>query len=273
MYFIEKNAPLLEPWEREIVRIVRKVAQYFYPQRQTKVMNEGWATFWHYTLLNTLYDEGRVSDGFMLEFLQSHTSVVAQPGFDSPYYSGINPYTLGFSIFRDVRRLCEEPDDEDMSFMPDIAGGDWLDTLHEAMANFKDESFILQFLSPKVIREMKLFQIADDDTEDTIAVAAIHDEMGYRRVREALAAQYNLSNVEPNIQAYEVDLSGDRSLTLRHIQHQRIPLADDDAREVVKHLHHLWRFDVRLESRDGDEVTQVIAVDDDALQLELATET
>jgi stage V sporulation protein R len=49
LYFIEKNAPLLEPWQREIVRIVRKVAQYFYPQRQTQVMNEGWATFWHHT--------------------------------------------------------------------------------------------------------------------------------------------------------------------------------------------------------------------------------
>ncbi len=57
LYFIEKNAPLLEPWQRELVRIVRKIAQYFYPQKQTQVMNEGWATFWHYTLLNALYDE------------------------------------------------------------------------------------------------------------------------------------------------------------------------------------------------------------------------
>jgi hypothetical protein len=61
------------------VRIVRKVAQYFYPQRQTQVMNEGWATFWHYTILNRLYDEGLVTDGFMMEFLQSHTNVVYQP--------------------------------------------------------------------------------------------------------------------------------------------------------------------------------------------------
>ena len=58
LYFIEKNAPLLEPWQREIVRIVRKVAQYFYPQRQTQVMNEGWATFWHYTILQLLADNG-----------------------------------------------------------------------------------------------------------------------------------------------------------------------------------------------------------------------
>ncbi|MEK9766389.1 MAG: SpoVR family protein, partial [Thalassolituus sp.] len=91
LYFIEKNAPLLQPWQRELVRIVRKISQYFYPQRQTQVMNEGWATFWHYTLLNHLYDEGKVTDGFMMEFLTSHTSVIYQPGYDHPYYSGINP--------------------------------------------------------------------------------------------------------------------------------------------------------------------------------------
>ena len=83
LYFIEKNAPLLEAWQREIVRIVRKLAQYFYPQRQTKVMNEGWACFWHYTLLNSLYEQGYLSDGFMIEFLQSHTNVIRQPASTS----------------------------------------------------------------------------------------------------------------------------------------------------------------------------------------------
>ena len=79
LYFVEKHAPLLEPWQRELVRIVRKLAQYFYPQRQTKVMNEGWACFWHYTILNTLYEEGYLSDGFMLEFLLSHTTSSSNP--------------------------------------------------------------------------------------------------------------------------------------------------------------------------------------------------
>jgi len=68
LYFMEKNAPLLESWQREILRIVRKVSQYFYPQKQTQVMNEGWATFWHYTILNHLYDEGKVSERFMMDF-------------------------------------------------------------------------------------------------------------------------------------------------------------------------------------------------------------
>lgn len=149
LYFMEKNAPLLEPWQREILRIVRKVSQYFYPQKQTQVMNEGWATFWHYTILNHLYDEGKVTERFMLEFLHSHTNVVFQPPYNSPWYSGINPYALGFAMFRDIKRICQSPTEEDKYWFPDIAGSDWLETLHFAMRDFKDESFISQFLSPK----------------------------------------------------------------------------------------------------------------------------
>ncbi|WP_434457790.1 SpoVR family protein [Stutzerimonas urumqiensis] len=253
LYFIEKHAPLLEPWQREVVRIVRKIAQYFYPQRQTQVMNEGWATFWHYTLLNDLYDEGLVTDGFMMEFLQSHTSVIFQPGFDSPYYSGINPYTLGFAMFQDIRRICENPTEEDRRWFPDMAGSDWLSTVKFAMSNFKDESFIQQFLSPKVIRDLKLFSILDDDHRDELLVPAIHDEDGYRTIRELLAAQYNLGNREPNVQIWNVNRRGDRSLTLRHQQHDRKPLGES-TEDVLKHLHRLWGFDVHLESMQDDQI-------------------
>jgi len=232
---------------------VRKIAQYFYPQRQTQVMNEGWATFWHYTLINDLYDEGLVTDGFMMEFLQSHSSVIFQPGFDSRWYSGINPYTLGFSMFRDIRRICENPTEEDKHWFPDIAGSDWVTTLKFAMRDFKDESFILQFLSPKVIRDLKLFSLVDDDRQENLLVPAIHDENGYRQIRELLAAQYNLGNREPNIQVWSVDLRGDRSLTLRHQQHNRKPLGES-TEDVLRHLHRLWGFNVHLESWQDDQM-------------------
>jgi len=250
LYFIEKNAPLLETWQREIIRIVRKLGQYFYPQRQTQVMNEGWASFWHYTLLHRMYEKGLVTDGFMLEFLQSHTAVVYQPPFNSPWYSGINPYTLGFNIFSDLRRMCENPTEEDREWFPDIAGGDWLETVHFAMRNFKDESFIQQFLSPKVMRDMKFFAIQNDDQEEVYRVTAIHDDPGYRPLREKLARQYNLSYREPNIQVWNVDVRGDRSLTLRHIPVDRVPLGGEDAEEVLRHVHRLWGFEVHLESVD-----------------------
>jgi len=249
LYFIEKHAPRLAPWQREIVRIVRKIAQYFYPQRQTQVMNEGWATFWHYTLLNHLYDEGRLTDGFMIEFLQSHTNVVYQPPFYSRAYGGINPYALGFNMFRDLRRICENPTEEDRRWFPDIAGGDWRKVLDFAMRNFKDESFIAQYLSPHLIREMRLFAVVDDDREEKLEVAAIHAEAGYLQLRRWLADQYNLGHREPNIQVWEVDLYGDRSLTLRHFMHDRRPLGDSTP-EMLKHVARLWGYDVYLESVD-----------------------
>lgn len=253
LYFIEKNAPLLEPWQREIVRIVRKVGQYFYPQRQTQVMNEGWACFWHYTLLNELYDQGKVTEGFMLEFLQSHTNVVAQPEFDSPYYSGINPYALGFAMMTDIKRICQDPDQEDYKWFPEIAGSNWRETMDFAMRNFKDESFVSQYLSPRLIRRFKLFSILDDQAEETLQVSSIHNDEGYRYIRQALSNQYNLSSNEPNIQVYDVDMVGDRTLTLHHLPHNGIPLADTKE-QVLMHLHRLWGFTIRLDtvSAEGD---------------------
>jgi spore cortex formation protein SpoVR/YcgB (stage V sporulation) len=259
LYFLEKNAPLLEPWQREVIRIVRKISQYLYPQRQTKVMNEGWACFWHFHILHEMYSEGLVTDGFMLEFLQSHTAVVYQPAYNSPHYNGINPYTLGYSMMQDLKRICESPTEEDRTWFPDIAGTPWRETLEFAMRDFKDESFILQFLSPAMIRDLKLFAVLDDEENDYLEVSAIHNEWGYQQVRESLSANYNLGNLEPSIQVYNVNVRGNRALTLRHDMHQGRPLERDSAEEVVRHLQQLWGFDVILESVSDDRVVSSIA--------------
>lgn len=245
LYFIEKNAPLLKPWERELVRIVRKLAQYFYPQGQTKIMNEGWACFWHHTLLNALYDEGLVTDELMLEVLQSHTNVVMQPAYNHPNYQGINPYALGYQMMQDIKRICESPTEEDKSWFPYLAHTNWLSSLDKAMRNFKDESFIAQFLSPHLMRDFKLFQIVDDDQAPEMIVDAIHDELGYQTLRETLSKQYNLGYLEPDIQVYSVNIEGDRTLTLHHYQKDRIPLASS-SQEVLKHLYQLWKFPIEL---------------------------
>ena len=252
LYFVEKHSPRLEPWQRELVRIVRKLAQYFYPQAQTKVMNEGWATFWHYTILNRLHEQGLVDDGFMLEFLKNHTNVVAQPAFDSQHYGGINPYALGFSMFSDLKRICESPDAEDREWFPQFAGTDWQKTLDFAMRNFKDESFIAQYLSPRLMREFHLFAIADHADEPTLVVDSIHDEHGYRRLRKLLSQQHAQETRVPDVQIVRYDRDGDRSLTLRHIRRRGRPLTESAA-QVVAHLRRLWGFSVRLETWEEDE--------------------
>lgn len=255
LYFLEKYAPRLQTWQREIVRIVRKMAQYFYPQGMTKVMNEGWATFWHYTILNRLYDKGLVEDGFMLEVLTSHTNVVAQRGFDQQGYGGINPYALGFAMFTDLKRICEDPTEEDRQWFPDVAGSDWQETLDFAMRNYKDESFINQFLSPRLIREFRLFAIADYEEQDFLEVDSIHNENGYRQVRRLLSQQYNRDSLMPDVQIIRYNKDGDRSLTLQHTQHRGRPLSAQTD-DVLKHLQRLWGFKVRLDtvSEDGEPV-------------------
>ena len=250
LHFVEKFSPKLEPWQRELVRIVRKLAQYFYPQAQTKVMNEGWATFWHYTILNRLHEQGLVDDAFMLEFLKNHTNVIAQPAFDAQNYNGLNPYALGFALFADLKRVCERPEAEDRAWFPELAGSDWRTTLDFAMRNFKDESFIAQYLSPRVMRQFHLFAIADHQNEPTLCVDSIHNEHGYRRVRQLLAAQHSRESRVPDVQVVAYEREGDRSLTLRHSTYRDRRLSDD-AREVVKHLHRLWGFAVRLETWNG----------------------
>lgn len=252
LYFIEKHSPRLAPWQRELVRIVRKLSQYFYPQTQTKTMNEGWATFWHYTILNRLYEKRMVNDAFMIEFLHSHTNVVTQRGFDQDGYRGMNPYALGFAMMSDIRRICERPDDEDREWFPDLVGTDWVKTLDFAMRNFKDESFIAQYLSPRLIREFRLFVVADHIGKAELEVDSIHDERGYRRVRRMLAEQYKRENQLPDIQVARYERDTDRSLLLRNQIFRGRPLRDEEANEVLRHLGRLWGFPVRLEAIDAD---------------------
>jgi spore cortex formation protein SpoVR/YcgB (stage V sporulation) len=255
LYFIEKTAPKLQGWQREILRIVRLIAQYFYPQRQTKMMNEGCATFTHHRIMTRLHEKGLINDGAYLEFLHSHTSVVMQPDFDDRRYSGINPYALGFAMMQDIERITLTPTDEDRLWFPDIAGnGEPYRTLREVWANFRDESIISQYLSPHVIRKMGLFQIVDDSEEDEMLVAAIHDERGYREVRRALARHYDVARRDPDIQIVDVDLTGDRRLELRHHVLDGVTLEEKDADRVLQHLADLWGYEVRLIESDDETV-------------------
>ena len=258
LYYLEKHAPLLDDWQREIIRIVRKIAQYFYPQRQTKVMNEGFASFWHYHIMQTLFERGYVTEEFMLEFIDSHTSVLFQPGFDSPLYNGLNPYALGYKIYMDIKRICKEPTQEDELWFPHLAGTDWLQGIDYAMRNFKDESFIAQYLSPHLCRDLHLFALENDDQKSEYVITAIHDEHGYQHLRDCLARQFDLALTEPNITVQESDDANGRHLTLHYAQYQRRPLAEN-TNEILHHLYHLWGYPVHLISyaENGDVVAQV----------------
>jgi spore cortex formation protein SpoVR/YcgB (stage V sporulation) len=253
LYFLEKSAPRLHPWQRELIRIVRHISQYFYPQGQTKVMNEGTATYVHYRIMTRLHEQRRISDGNFLEFLQSHTNVVFQPDFDDRRFSGFNPYALGFAMMQDIERIVANPDDEDRAWFPEIAGKrDVMGVLRDVWANYRDESFISQFLSPRLMRQMHMFHLHDDPADNAgVLVDAIHDERGFRRVRRQLSRQYDVGLIDANIEVVDVDLAGDRRLLVRHTVVNGALLNEADAKRVLQHLADLWTYDVLLREVDA----------------------
>jgi stage V sporulation protein R len=211
--------------------------------------------------MHDLYDQGVLDESAMLEFYQSHTNVVMQPDFDSKYYSGINPYALGFAMMQDIERIAMNPTDEDRDWFAGqdwVGCGDYVSVLHHAWANFKDESFIRQYLSPKVIRDFKLFAIYDDEEDSKLEVSGIHNRQGYKRVRNALANQNNIGNIIPDIQVVDVDRWGDRTMTLCHYMVNNRPLNHEQTLDTLTHLAYLWGYNVRLESVDMNGKTRAI---------------
>lgn len=256
LYFIMKKSPSLEQWKREILRIVYKVNQYFYPQAQTKNLNEGYATFCHYYIMTRLEEKGILSPDAFMAFLDFHAGVIYQPHYNSRHYSGINPYALGFAILQDVKRICENPTDEDKEWMPHLIGKRWQDAVKEAVFEHRDDSFIQQYLSPKVIRDFKLFSIKisphvetddEEDDDDYALVTEIHDEIGYKNIRIALARTMERINYVPQIKVVGADLEGDRTLHLKYERYMDRDLGIADADTVTDYVDYLWGYEVQLE--------------------------
>lgn len=269
LYFVMKNSPSLASWKREILRIVWKVNQYFYPQGQTKVLNEGFATFTHYYIMTRLEEKGILSPDAYQAFLESHTGVVYQPNYSDRWYNGFNPYALGFNILRDVKRICDgghtvikngqhvwEPiTDEDREWFPHLIGKRWQDAIKEAVFEHRDDGFILQYLSPKVMRDMRMFSIKLDygdgvgDGEPAI-VSDIHDDIGFRHVRAALAAQHERIEYVPHLAVVDADLDGDRTLYIDYHPYKGRGLDSKSAHQVANYLDYLWEYPVEIDDKN-----------------------
>lgn len=263
LYFIMKKSPSLERWKREILRIVYKVNQYFYPQGQTKNLNEGMASFCHYYIMTRLEEKGILSSDAFLSFLDHHSGVIFQPTYQQRYYSGINPYALGFAILMDLKRICTEPTEEDREWFPHLIGQRWQDVIKEAVFEHRDDSFVAQYLSPKVIRDLKLFMVNLDYTEldkyprtdkPLAVVSEIHDEAGYRNIRTSLARSLERINMVPQIKVIGADLEGDRLLKLKYVPYKGRSLETEDAETVTDYVDYLWGYQVVLYDTIEDEV-------------------
>jgi len=258
LYFIMKKSPNLEQWKREIIRIVYKINQYFYPQGQTQNLNEGFASFTHYYIMTRLEEKGILSSDAFIAFLDSHAGVLYQPEYNKRWYSGINPYALGFNILMDVKRICEKPTEEDRDWFPHLIGKRWQDAIKEAVFEHRDDSFIMQYLSPNVIRKMGLFSVnVTEDLENfegqKAVVSDIHDEAGYKQIRINLARSYERINRVPQIAVTGADLEGDRTLYLEYIPYMGRKLDRETAESVADYIDFLWGYPVELDDGEPDE--------------------
>lgn len=256
LYFIMKKSPNMPQWKREIIRIVYKVNQYFYPQGQTKNLNEGFASFTHYYIMTRLEEKGMLSPDAFMSFLSYHSGVVYQPEYDKRWYSGINPYALGFNILMDVKRICEHPTEEDKEWFPQLIGKRWQDAVKEAAFEHRDDGFVAQYLSPKVIRDMKMFTVKlnfgendedrDEDESIPAIVTEIHDDVGYKNIRSALANSMERINFVPQIAVVSADMEGDRTLVLEYKPYKGRTLELEDADLVTDYIDRLWGYSVEL---------------------------
>lgn len=260
--FIQTHSAILKDWQKNIIGIVLYLAQYFYPQMQTQVGNEGFATFWHYTLMNDLYERDIIDDGIMLEFIDNHNSVIHQTPaltrhslsgdfIQNPYYSGFNPYYLGFNIYNDIKRICTDPTEFDKKTMPNFIGKDWVDSIKDLAYNFIDDSFIMQGLSPALAEKMRLFSLYHHQDETVSTFTNTASEGHYANIKHKLSKQYCLHERLPEIYISNCDFHSSRRLTVMYKPKGEEELHQDYTRKTMSYVHKLWGSIVELRETSG----------------------
>jgi spore cortex formation protein SpoVR/YcgB (stage V sporulation) len=198
--------------------------------------------------MKRLWDKGLILDGHYLEFIHSHANVTTQFMYNNKRYSGINVYALGFDMYTDIRRICENPTAEDREYMS-FAGADWNETILDAVANYKDSSFVSQFLSPALIRKWGFFHMQDDTDKNFYSIEKTANERGYGAIRNALSEQYNIRSYQPDIQVVNANLRGSRRLELEYIPYSKHMLHRPNTEQVMENVKFLWGYDVSITTK------------------------
>jgi stage V sporulation protein R len=243
LQFIAQYNPYLPDWKRDILNIVDKQARYFIPQMETKIMNEGWASYWHYKILNNL----DLEQGLFLEFLVKHNQVLR------PTPGGLNPYHLGFVIWHDIERRWNEGQTgreyTDDTPAADISALDENNTpgrkkIFEVRESDRDTSFLRRFLTHEIMEELNLFQHEKRGKERV--VTKISDEESWQEVKNNLIGSVG-SGWIPTIKIDDADFGRNRTLYLKHY-HDGRDLLLEYAEHCLKHIKNLWEREVVLET-------------------------
>ncbi|MFN8626976.1 MAG: SpoVR family protein [Candidatus Binatia bacterium] len=233
LLFIRDHNPYLADWEKDLLTIVHEEAQYFIPQIETKIMNEGWATFWHKRILDTL----KLPTELQLEFIVRHNQVVR------PFPQGLNPYHLGLRIWEDLYRRYEQPTPEEAEALGPThpTGTEQLFAVREAD---RDVSFLRRHLTEMLMRDLRLFEY--ETKGEDVVITKVPDEAGWRDVKETLLKNVGMGSI-PIIAVHDADYTHARTLYLVHA-HDGRDLHLEYAEKTLSYIHRLWQHDVALET-------------------------
>jgi stage V sporulation protein R len=237
LLYLMRNSPSLKDWQREVIAMIHGEMEYFVPQMQTKIMNEGWASIWHARIMREL----DLPDKDHLEFAELHSGVV------SPQKGQLNPYYLGYKIFEDIEKRWDKPSQEEREKLG-REGGEGREKIFEVRELDNDVSFLRNYLTEELCEELDLFVFELVDEEEW----TITDKR-WERVRDQLVA--NMTNFGfPYLQVADGDYNGNRELYLKHV-YEGTELDARYARKALEHVYALWGRPVHLETIVDNEPT------------------
>lgn len=238
--FLIDNAPL-EKWQADILAIIRDEAYYFVPQGQTKIMNEGWATFWHSKIMT----EHVLTDADIIDYADHHSGTVAtSPG-------RLNPYKLGLELFRDIEdrwnkgkfgKEYEECDDWETKRNWNKELGLGRKKIFEVRQMYNDLMFIDAFLTPEFCVEQKLFVYEYNDRSDFYEIR----DRQFKAVKEKLL--FSLTNFgQPFIYVENANYLNRGELYLLH-KNEGVELDQHEAHDTLLNLYKIWKRPVHIET-------------------------
>lgn len=237
----------LEDWQMDCLAIIREESYYFAPQGMTKVMNEGWASYWHSTLMTKHFVEATE----IIDYADHHSGTVHMPP------GNFNPYKIGLELFRDVEdrwnkgRFGKEYDEADTLGEKkrwDKGLGLGRQKIFEVRRVYNDVNFIEEFLTDEFIERHKFYQYGRDAHSGQLRIVSRDPA----RIKQTLL--YQLANMgQPFIYVVDGNYANRGELYLAH-QHNGLDLEIKYATETLKALHHIWQRPVHLQAKIDDDM-------------------
>ena len=228
LLFLAQHAPSLEEWQRDILLVVRDEMRYFIPQMQTKVLNEGWASFWHARIMREL----DLDDADFTAFAQMHAGVLA------PQRMRINPYHVGYKILEDIERRWDNPTEEERAKGQQPGKG--REKIFDVREIESDLSLLRNYLTKDLVEELDLYLYQKEGDEWVIV------EKNWEKVRDGLVA--SMTNFGyPYITVVDADFNGNSELVLRHhFEGQELDMSY--AQKTLEYVQYIWSRPVYLET-------------------------